>query len=1128
MKKNGIFSWFGKGLTPSGKILKVMKVFTFLMLVVIIHVSATSYSQNSHLSLNMKNVSIKDVLIRIEEQTEYRFLYSDSKIDVENKVNIDLNDMKIEDILDNVFEGTNIGYRIVNRQILLSGKSETFQVGLQSNNIKGKVTDSSGNLLPGVSVVVKGTTNGTITDSDGKYSLNNVPVDASLVFSFVGMKTQEIAVVGKTIVNVNLQEETIGIEEVVAIGYGSMKKSDLTGSVTSLRSDNFNKGVKSSLNQLMAGRAAGVRVIQNSNEPGGGISVNIRGAGSVSAGSDPLYVIDGLPIDNTAPITASGRNYISSNTVRSPLNSINSADIESIEILKDASATAIYGSRGANGVVMITTKKGKTGTTKVNYSGEYGMQNVASKLRVLTADEYMTILNEIIEDGGGTAAEKVTEIQDGGNDWQDHIYRANAQVQNHNLSFSGGNDKSTFFVGLNYFDQQGVVKTSSLKRYTARINMTNAVSNKFDIGLNLSTSYIQDDFAPEGNAFNENGGAIYAAFNFDPTLSITNSTTGRYQISPFITTDNPLAILYGKRAGSASYRTYGTVFGNYTLIPGLVAKLNIGGDIQNQRRDVYVDRSTVDGLAAGGSASIMNGTVSNYLVEGTLNYNKKIEDHNFTVLAGVTTQRFITNRNSLQSAGYPSDATGSDNVESGTQSTFLVFSNKLSNRLLSYLGRVNYSFMDRYLFTASFRVDGSSRFGVNNRFGYFPSFAGAWRINQENFMSDLSFINNLKLKVSWGRTGNQAIGDYQSIMTYGTGPMGVFNGLLSSTQEPARLANPDLKWETTEQSDFGFDIGVFDDRISASVDYYVKHTFDMLLYKPVSYTSGFTSQLTNIGSIRNQGFEITLNTRNIDKAFKWNTSLNLATLKNEVISLGGEGDIMAGSFGVLGSDPAVIRKGEPLYSFYGYKVLGVWQTTDDFSTTIDAVHPGDLKYLDVNGDKTVNSSDRVILGNSFPKLTVGFSNSFEYKQFTLDVMFESVSGLKMFNNNLVDTYFPINFRRNKYATPLLERWTAENPSNKYPSFVTPLSQGQKIVNSYTVQDASYIRLQSVTLSYEIPAIRRFIHSGTIYITGQNLFTITGYDGMDPAANPNGNANYRVDFNTYPLATTFSLGVRIDF
>ena len=282
--------------------------------------------------------------------------------------------------------------------------------------------------------------------------------------------------------------------------------------------------------------------------------------------------------------------------------------------------------------------------------------------------------------------------------------------------------------------------------------------------MNLSTSYIQDDFAPEGNAFNENGGAIYAAFNFDPTLSIMNSATGRYQISPFITTDNPLAILYGKRAGSASYRTYGTVFGNYTLIPGLVAKLNIGGDIQNQRRDVYVDRSTVDGLAAGGSASIMNGTVSNYLVEGTLTYNKKIENHNFTALAGVTTQRFITNRNSLQSAGYPSDATGSNNVESGTQSTFLVFSNKLSNRLLSYLGRVNYSFMDRYLFTASFRVDGSSRFGVNNRFGYFPSFAGAWRINQEKFMDEVSFINNLKLKVSWG--SNREPGNWRLSVDY--------------------------------------------------------------------------------------------------------------------------------------------------------------------------------------------------------------------------------------------------------------------------------------------------------------------------------------------------------------------------
>jgi len=1111
------------------KMLNIMKVTTLLFFLALFQVSANSYSQ-TRLSLKFEKEKLENVFSQIESNSEFSIFYKNALIQNSKAVSGNFENALIFEILDQVLNAENLTFTVKNKLIMIVPKEEakTETTGQQQKSISGKVTDSSGGTLPGVSVVLKGTTNGTITGGDGKYSISNIPENAILQFSFVGMKAQEIVVGNKTSLNVILVDETIGIEEVVAVGYGTMKKSDVTGSASSLRSDNFNKGSSASLNQLMAGKAAGVRIIQNSNEPGGGISVNIRGAGSVSAGSEPLYVIDGLPIDNTSPVVGTGKNYVTSNTNRSPLNSINPSDIESIEILKDASSTAIYGARGANGVILITTKKGKDGGTKINYSSEFGLQNVAKKLRLLNADEYMNVLNDIIASGGGSANEKVTEIQGNGIDWQDQIFQSNAQIQNHNLSLSGGNSKSNFFVGLNYFDQKGVVKTSGMKRYATRFNLTNKVSEKFNFGVNFSTSYTQDSYAAEGNGFNEISGVIYSALNMDPTISIIDPSTGKYQRSPYITTDSPLAILYGKKATASSYRTYGTIYGDYTITPGLVAKLNVGGDVQTQRRDVYVNRSTVDGLAASGVASVLNGVVSNYLVEGTLTYNKNIGVHHFTFLAGSTTQRFVTNRNSLESSGFPSDAMTSNNVGSGTQSTYNVNSNKISNRLLSYLGRVNYSLMDKYLFTASFRADGSSRFGANNRFGYFPSFGAAWRINQENFFKSVSVINNLKFRGSWGRTGNQSIADYQSFVTYVSGPDGVFNGNKNSTQEPARLPNPDLKWETTEQSNIGFDIGIFNDRLSASVDYFSKRTFDMLLYKPVSTTSGYTSQLTNIGSIKNTGFELTLNSRNINKVFKWNTSFNLATLKNKVLSLGGISEIVAGSAGVLGTQPAIIRPGEALYSFYGYKVIGVWQTNDDYTKTTDAVHPGDLKFLDVNKDGTVNASDRIILGNGFPKLSFGLGNSFIYKQFSLDVQIEGVSGVKMLNNNLVDVYFPVNFRRNKFAVPYLERWTPENPSNTYPSFVTPLSQGQKIINSYTVQDASYIRLQTVTLSYTIPVIKGFIQSGRIYLTGQNLLTLTGYDGMDPAVNPNGNANFRVDFNSYPLSATVLLGVNIDF
>nr|WP_068888782.1 TonB-dependent receptor [Pedobacter panaciterrae] len=1110
------------------KIFLVMKLIAIFLLAALVQVQAKTYAQN--ITIQEENITIEKVLRLIEKQSKYQILYiNDLEILKTKKININVDNVPLVQVLNRCLSGLPVSYAIVQQTIALksipilepSAEKIDFKVS-------GTVTDTQGLPLPGVSVVVKGTDKGVATDPNGKYSINAADGNQVLVFTFVGYERKEVPINNTTRINVQLKELSTALDDVVVVGYGTQKKSDVTGAITSLKTEDFNKGAAASLNQLMAGKAAGVRIVQNSNEPGGGISVNIRGAGSVSAGTEPLYVVDGLPLDNTPPVTGAGRNYVASNTVRSPLNSINPADIASIEILKDASATAIYGSRGANGVIIITTKKGKEGKTNVNYSAYLGLQNVAKKLDVLNADEYMTVLNDIIANGGGSASEKVGGIQDGGTDWQDQIYKRNAQIQNHNLSISGGNTKSTFFVGLNYYDQQGVVITSGIKRYSARLNLTNEVSDKFNIGLNLSTSYTQDNLAPEGNGFNENGGTIYSALNMDPTISVRDPSTGLYQLSPYITIDNPLAIVYGKKASSAAYRTYGTFFANYKIIPDLEAKINIGGDILTQRRDVYVDRTTIAGQAASGAASVLNGTVSNYVAEGTLTYHKNFGVHQITALAGATTQRFITSRNSLEASGFPSDATGTDNVGSGTQSTYSVGSTKLANRLLSFLGRINYSLMNKYLFTASFRADGSSRFGANNRFGYFPSFSGAWKINEEEFMKNITSISNLKLKASWGRTGNQSIADYQSFETYSSGPLGVFNGQLISTQEPARLPNPDLKWETTEQTNFGFEIGLLNDRIAAGFDYYTKRTYDMLLNKPVTTTSGFTSQLTNIGSIRNTGLELTINSKNIDKTFKWNTSVNMATIRNKVIDLGGAREIIAGSAGVLGDQPAIIRPGEPLYSFYGYEVIGVWQTGDDFSKTTDAVHPGDLKYRDVNGDGTVNANDRVILGNSFPKFTWGLNNNFSYKRFSLDIQIEGVHGLKMFNNNLADVYFPVNFRRNKFAEPYLQRWTASNPSNVYPSFVTPLSQGQKIINSYTVQDASYIRLQTVTLSYSFPAVNKVFRSGTVYVTGQNLFTKTNYDGMDPAVNPNGNANYRVDFNSYPLSSTFLFGVNFDF
>lgn len=993
--------------------------------------------------------------------------------------------------------------------------------------VRGQVTDENSEPLPGVNIVVKNTTTGTVTNIDGGYRLT-VPDEAeTLVFSSVGYARQEVAINNQSVINVTMAPDVQSLSEIVVVGYGTVKKSDLTGSVTSLKSEDLNQGVNTSVDQLLKGKAAGVNVVQNSSEPGGGVSISIRGASSINAGTGPLYVIDGLPIDNSALTGGSGGNYPSSRTPTNPLSAINPNDIESVEVLKDASATAIYGARGANGVILVTTKKGRKGSARINYDGYFGIQNVVNKIDVLTAPEYKDVMNGLIEDGGGIPEQAVGDIPDGGTDWQDEVFRPNAPVQNHNLSFSGGTENTNYFASLNYFDQQGVVISSSFKRYSARLNLDTQFSDKLNVGFNLNTTYSHNDQVPaQSFGVNEDNGALYAAYNFDPTLPVRGAN-GDYTISPFISIDNPLSLAYGKNAMTDRYRTFATVFGNYHIFPSLSVKLNVGTDVTNQRKDVYINRLTKDGRANGGIATILEDQQSNYLVEGTATYDKTIDIHHLNVLAGITTQKFGLNTSFSHGSNFPSDATGTFNIGLGDPTQYNINSFKATNRLLSYMGRVNYSLLDRYLLTATLRVDGSSRFGENNKFGYFPSAAFAWKLQEETFMEGLDAISTLKLRASWGQTGNQEIGNYLSIPTYGPGPNAVFNDQQVSTTDPSRLANPDLKWETTEQLDIGLDFGILRDRIYGSIDYFKKNTFDMLLALPVPTSSGFTSQLRNVGSIENSGIELALNSVNVEGDLNWTTSVNIATIKNNVVDLGGINRIITGSAG-FASQISIIEEGSPLNSFYGYQIDGVWQQNDDFDQTTDNVQPGDLRFRDINGDNTVNADDRVILGNSFPDLTWSLGNTLEYKGLSLYVFLEGVSGISMLNNNLVDTYFPINFRRNKFAVPYLNRWTPENPSTVYPSFVNPTSQGQKEVNSYTVQDASYLRLKTITLSYTLPQLTEVFQNATVYITGDNLWTLTDYDGMDPTVNPNGNANFRIDYNAYPTATTLMLGIKLGF
>ncbi len=1118
------------------KVLMIMKLTTFLIFVLTLNVFAESYAQSTKITLNMDQATVKEVIEKIESETEFYFMLKYDDHLMNRYVDIDLDDANIHDVLTQLFDADKYNYQIIDRYIAVTPVDEDAMGVADQNSITGIVTDADGEALPGVTVIFKGTTIGTVTDMNGYYQLP-VTDGKILVFSFVGMKTQEIVLDGQSKIDVTLQADAIGIEEVVAIGYGVVKKSDLTGSVSSLNRDDMNTTGVSSVDEMIQGRTPGVQVIQSSAEPGGGMAIRIRGAGSINASSSPLYVIDGLPIDNGQITAGSGADIPGSRAPRNPLSSINPADIESIEILKDASATAIYGARGANGVIIVTTKSGKDGTFNVNYNGYVGTQSAANTVDLLSAEEYMTVLNDILDEGGGNPEERVTGIQGEGTDWQDEVMRS-ALIQSHNLSFSGGNGKTSFYSSLNYFNQEGIVVNSAFKRYDARLNLQHKV-NKFTLGVNFTTSYTQDEFLAYGYAINEEAGALYAALNFDPTLQVYNED-GTFQISPYITTDNPMALATGKDGFGNTYRTLGSFYGQYEILPGWTAKLNGGFDVQSSRRDSYVDRTTKNGAGAGGIASIINGIKTNYLFEGTSTYMKDFDENNsMTLMGGVTYQAFNTDRNTMNARNFPNDITKTWDMDAADPTLFQEFSNRSTYKLLSYIARANYNYKDKYLFTATFRADGSSRFGENNKFSYFPSLAGAWKMHEEDFIKELNTFSLLKLRGSWGITGNQGIGNYQSLTTFATGPTAIMNGQKTTTLDPSRIGNPELKWETTEQINFGMDMGFYDNRIYTTVDYYSKETSDMLLALPVPSSSGFNSVLQNIGSIRNRGFEFMIETRNFVGDFKWNTNFNFSTIKNEVLDLGPIPEIIHAGAGWT-NGIALIREGEPLNSFYGYEVEGVWQLDDDFSVTTDPVEAGDTKFkdqltVDTDGDGVpdatdgkINDDDRVIIGNSFPTFTWGLSNNLSYNGFALNFFFEGVHGIEMLNNNLVDSYFPINFRRNKLAEPYLNRWTADNPTNEYPSFVNPNGQGNKAVNTTTVEDASYIRLKTVKLSYDFKLKNKVLKSANVYVTGQNLFTISDYSGFDPSTNSNGNPSLKIDYNSYPVARTYMIGCEIGF
>lgn len=975
-------------------------------------------------------------------------------------------------------------------------------------SVTGQVRDSEDNSpVVGATVLVKGTSTGTITDVDGNYSIEAPPSSNVLVFSYIGYEPQEIQVDNQRVINVTISPATAQLDEVVVVGYGTVRKSDLTGSVGSVNGEELNSVSQTSVDQVLQGRVAGVRITQTNAEPGGGFSVRIRGTNSITAGNEPLYVVDGLPGTN-------------------PLNSLNPSDIQSVEVLKDASATAIYGARGSNGVVIITTKQGKKESPLVvNYNVSVGLQEPSKTLDMMNAQEYMSFYNDVYADRGLAAPFTPEDINTIGNgtDWQDEVLRS-AGVQDHRISFSGGSRETQYYLSLGYFNQSGIVLNSGFQRFSGRINLVHAISEKLNVGINFNNSIENKNSARVGLGVNVDAGVVGAALQMPPTDPVYDDN-GNFAVS-LQDLSNPVGQAETIDDFDRITRMFGNAYIDYKILNHLNAKVNFGFSRRNIEGEVFFDNQTLIGQLFDGQASRNFGDNTDYLFEFTSQYDPDLgNDHRLSLLGGFGYQQFISSGFSATSRNFSSTAFGANNLGAGEAAQNLVASNKQENTIVSGFARLNYNLQDKYLLTGTFRADGSSRFGENNKVAYFPSGALAWRISNESFFPETSFIEDLKLRASIGISGNQEIGNGQSQILLGRGPVAVLDGVELESIAPLQLANPDLKWETTQSLNIGMDMTFSGGRISGSVEYFKNKTRDLLLALPVPTTTGFGTSLQNVGDTENSGFEFNVTSRNLTGAFSWTSDLNFSTLKNEVTNLGELPRILQGGVRFI-NDFTLLEPGVPMNSYFGYEYAGVFQSESDIenSPTQANAYVGGRKFRDIDGDGAITPEDRTVLGNPFPDLTLGLNNVFKYKGFQLEFFFEGRFGYELANVTNIDSENPIDDLRNRQRY-VLDRWTPTNNTSDIPSFIRPSRPFD--FNSRVIEDASFFRLRNFRLAYSFPGLEnRNISSLTIYLAGQNLFTITDYRGYNPDINVLGSSNTVVDYTAYPLARTYSFGIDV--
>lgn len=1000
-----------------------------------------------------------------------------------------------------------------------------ISVHAQDIKLSGYVSDINNQPLPGVSVIIKGTHVGAVTDFDGYFELKNSGNDSILVFSYVGMKYQEVSIDGKTEFKVIMEEDIEGLDQVVVIGYGGVKKSDLTGSVASVSSEDLNKTVNQSFSEALEGRASGVQIQNGGGTPGGDISIRIRGGTSISASNEPLYVIDGFPVVVNRIIDYDPEADAQSST--NALAGIDPNDIESIQILKDASATAIYGSRGANGVVIITTKKGRVGKSVVSFETYLSSQSVTDKIDVLDAVEYATYRKAWLETQDSPNADQVAfynnpeSFASFNKDWQDEIFR-NGFIRNYRLGLSGGAETIRYNVSLGAFSNKGIIKESGFDRYTARINLNGNSGDRFRYSAVMSGSFSEQTGLSTGGSNGTRQGIVSSAILSAPFD--VNDFNDPLALNAIGIQNTPIDELYGGEVLNKNDFYQVNLSLEYDLSNNFTFKSLIGATIRNQKNSSFfsVDtgRGSFSGGELGGLAIISHEANRSWLNENTLTYKKEFGEHNISALIGGTIQKSLVEEFLTSTASFGVDDLGFDALDLGA-SVNIPFSNVEPDALVSGLSRLNYGYMDKYLFTFSYRADGSSRFAEGQKWGYFPAAAFAWKVSDEAWLEDSATINSLKLRVGYGVTGNQEVPRFRSLAALQSGfyAFGIDDGSLTTALSPERVANPNLTWETTKQVNFGVDFGLFNQRVSGTIDFYDKKTEDLLLFVNPNPSTGIgTPALTNVGSVKNTGLELALKTININTDnFSWTTDFNISFNNNEILGLGTSDEInidVQGGWHQI-TNEVILKVGESVGSFYGYETDG-----------IDA--NGARIFVDQNGDDVVNDDDRVIIGNALAKHFGGFTNQFSYKGFDLSVFFNWSYGNDVYNaNNVYLEELDTGNNRNSSA---LDAWSTTNQDSDFTALGE--STGASRFSDRFIEDGSYIRLKNISLGYtfgEDILNKTMFKSAKVYISGQNLWTGTDYTGYNPEANTSPlSVAPGVDWGAYPLSKIYTLGLNVTF